>query len=80
MVLKSIGSPLGLGEQLSKQYNKYKHQDCTTQWRTYKANNIATGTLRYIAQEGDAMKYSNFRREAHTLTDICDYGSILSNQ
>ena len=74
MVLKNIGAPLDLWEQLIKKRKKYKRDDCSTQWHKCNANNYTIGTLKHLAKKGAAEKYNNFKRVAHSLPDIIDNG------
>ena len=52
MILKTIGAPLSLWEEVSKRSNKYKHGDCGKRWGGFHTQFFSIGSLFVSAKEG----------------------------
>ena len=72
MVLKKLGAPLRLWEDLSRKINKHRTKDCAKIWPTFRTSNMTIGTLIYLAKEGDLDKYNSLRPLLHMSNDIDD--------
>ena len=53
MVLKKLGAPLQLWEDLSRKSTKYRTKDCAKRWATFRTTNFKIGAFIYLEQKGD---------------------------
>ena len=72
MILKRLGAPLTLWEELSKKSKKFQHGDCSSRWSSFKAYNFTVGSLLAMAKEGDTDKLNAIRPTLHVSNDIFD--------
>ena len=53
MILKSIGAPLSLYEEVSKRSKKSKPNECYSEWRSFTRKCHTIGSLFVLAKEGN---------------------------
>ena len=53
MILKSVGAPLSLWEEVSRRSNKYKQGECAIKWRSFTRNCHTIGSFFVLAKEGN---------------------------
>ena len=53
MILKKLGAPLSLWEEVSKRSKKYKHGDCGRRWGGFHTQYFSIGSLFVLAKEGN---------------------------
>ncbi|MFM7986142.1 MAG: PriCT-2 domain-containing protein, partial [Candidatus Fonsibacter sp.] len=51
MILKKLGAPLTLCEEVSKRSNKYNHGDCSRRWGGFHTQYFSIGSLFVLAKE-----------------------------
>ncbi|MFM7985613.1 MAG: PriCT-2 domain-containing protein, partial [Candidatus Fonsibacter sp.] len=54
MILKKLGAPLSLWEEVSKRSKKYKHGDCSRRWSGFHTQYFSIGSRFVLAKEGNA--------------------------
>ena len=53
MILKTLGAPLILREEVSTRSRKYKHGDCGRRWGGFHTQYFSIGSLFVLAKEGN---------------------------
>ncbi|MFM7985383.1 MAG: PriCT-2 domain-containing protein, partial [Candidatus Fonsibacter sp.] len=70
MILKQLGAPLSLWEEVSKMSNKYKHGDCARRWGGFHTQYFAIGSLFVLAKEGSAEMLERIKPTLNIHADI----------
>ncbi|MFM7987344.1 MAG: PriCT-2 domain-containing protein, partial [Candidatus Fonsibacter sp.] len=52
MILKKLGAPMSLWEEVIKRSNKYKHGDCAKRWGGFRTQYFSIGSLFVLAKGG----------------------------
>ena len=61
MVLKKLGAPCSLWEQVSQRSKKYKHGDCTKRWHSLQPEFFSIGSLFVLAKDGNIEMYERIK-------------------
>ena len=78
MILKKLGAPLSLWEEVSKKSKKYMHGDCSKRWGGFHTQYFSIGSLFVLAKEGDAEKLENIKPERNMNTNIFTNGKVYN--
>ena len=73
MILKSVGAPLSLWEEVSKRSKKYTQhgsQTCSANWRTFKGNCFTVGSLFHLAEKGNSEMLQRIHRDLNMSKDV----------
>ena len=68
MILKSVGAPLSLWEEVSQRSKKYKQhgsETCSAKWRSFNRNCFTVGSLFVLAKEGNPQMLERIGPELH---------------
>ena len=65
MILKSVGAPLSLYEEVSKRSKKYKHGECYSKWRSFTRKRHTVGGLFVLAKEGNLNLFEKVSTNLH---------------
>jgi len=65
MILKSIGAPLSLYEEVSKKSKKYKAGECNSKWRSFNRKCHTVGSLFVLAKEGNPNLFEKVNPNLH---------------
>ncbi|MFM7984352.1 MAG: PriCT-2 domain-containing protein [Candidatus Fonsibacter sp.] len=75
MILKKIGSPLGLWEDVIERSNKYNHGDCSMRWGGFRTQYFCIGSLFVLANEGNADMLERIKPTLNVNADIFTNGA-----
>ncbi|MFM7988427.1 MAG: PriCT-2 domain-containing protein, partial [Candidatus Fonsibacter sp.] len=62
MILKKLGAPLSLWEEVSKRSNKYNHDDCSRRWGGFQTPYFSIGSLVVLAKQEPRCSSASSRR------------------
>jgi hypothetical protein len=83
MILKKLGAPLTLWEEVSKRSRKFKNGDCTGRWANMKPKCFGIGSLIVLAKQGNLEMYERIRPTLNMSRDVfeddVDYKPTLIN-
>jgi len=83
MILKKLGAPLTLWEEVSKRSRKFKNGDCTGRWASMKPKCFGIGSLIVLAKQGNLEMYERIRPTLNMSRDVfeddVDYKPTLIN-
>ena len=83
LILKKIGAPLSLWEEVSKRSRKFKNADCTSKWSNLNPKCIGIGSLIVLAKQGNLEMYERIRPSLNMNQDVfkddVDYKPTLIN-
>jgi len=83
MILKKLGAPLTLWEEVSKRSRKFKHGDCTGRWGNMNPRCFGIGSLIVLAKQGNLEMYERSRPTLSMSRDVflddVDYKPTLIN-
>ena len=65
MILKSIGAPLSLYEEVTKRSAKYKACECCSKWRGFNRKCHTIGSLFVIAKDGNPNPHERVSPNLH---------------
>ncbi|MFM7980289.1 MAG: PriCT-2 domain-containing protein, partial [Candidatus Fonsibacter sp.] len=74
MILKKLGDPLSLWEEVSKRSKKYKHGDCSRRWHTLHTQYFSIGSPFVLAKEGNADMLERIKPTLNMNADIFTNG------
>ncbi|MFM7982847.1 MAG: PriCT-2 domain-containing protein, partial [Candidatus Fonsibacter sp.] len=74
MILKKLGAPVALWEEVSKRSKKYKHGDCTRRWSGFHTQYFSIGSLFVLAKEGNADMLERIKPTLNMNADIFTKG------
>jgi hypothetical protein len=72
MVLKKLGAPCSLWEQVSQRSKKYKHGDCTKRWHSLQPEFFSIGSLFVLAKDGNIEMYERIKPTLKTHKRVFD--------
>ena len=78
MILKKLGAPLSLWEEVSKRSKKYKHGDCGRRWGGFHTQYFSIGSLFVLAKEGNAEMLERIKPTLNMNTDIFTNGEVYN--
>ena len=78
MILKKLGAPLSLWEEVSKRSKKYKHGDCGRRWGGFHTQYFSIGSLFVLAKEGNAEMLERIKPTLNMNADIFTNGKVYS--
>jgi hypothetical protein len=61
MILKQLGAPLALWEEVSRRGKKYKNNDCSSRWEKFNPKFFTIGSLIVLAKAGNLELYDQLR-------------------
>ncbi|MFM7978799.1 MAG: PriCT-2 domain-containing protein, partial [Candidatus Fonsibacter sp.] len=70
MILKKLGTPMSLWEDVSKRSKKYKHGDCSRRWSDFLTQYFLIGSLFVLAKEGNADMLKRIKPTLNMNADI----------
>ena len=73
MILKSVGAPLSLWEEVSQRSKKYKQhgsETCSAKWRGFHGNYFTVGSLFVLAKEGNPQMLERISPELNMNKDV----------
>jgi hypothetical protein len=73
MILKSVGAPLSLWEEVSqrsKKYKKHGSETCSAKWRGFNRNCFTVGSLFVLAKEGNSHMLERSSPELNMSKDV----------
>ncbi|MFM7978611.1 MAG: PriCT-2 domain-containing protein, partial [Candidatus Fonsibacter sp.] len=70
MILKKLGAPRSLWEEVSKRSKQYKHGDRARRWGGFHTQYFSIGSLFALAQEGNAEMLERIRPTLNMNADI----------
>ena len=79
MILKKLGAPLSLWEEVSKRSRKYKHGDCGKQWGGFHTQYFSIGSLFVLAKEGNAEMLERIKPTLNMNADIFTNGEVYNH-
>ena len=83
MILKKLGAPLSLWDELSKTSKKYKRNDCSSRWPLLKPRNFTIGSLIVLAKAGNLEKYNKLKPDLNMNNDVFhddqEYSPVVIN-
>ena len=79
MILKKLGAPLSLWEEVSKRSNKYKHGDCGRQWGGFHTQYFSIDSLFVLAKEANAEMLERIKPTLNMNADIFANGEVYSH-
>ena len=74
MILKKLGAPVSLWEDVSKRSKKYKHGDCGRRWGGFHTQYFSIGSLFVLAKEGNAEVLERIKPTLNMNADIFTNG------
>ena len=78
MILKKLGAPLSLWEEVSKKSQKYRHGDCGRRWGGFHTQFFSIGSLFVLAKEGNAEYLEHIKPELNMNTNIFTNGQVYN--
>jgi len=79
MILKKLGAPLSLWEEVSKMSKKYKHGDCAKRWGGFHTQFFSIGSLFALAKEGNAGMLERIKPTLNMNADIFTNGEVYNH-
>ncbi|MFM7983325.1 MAG: PriCT-2 domain-containing protein [Candidatus Fonsibacter sp.] len=79
MILKKLGVPLSLWEEVSKRSNKYKHCDCIKRWNSLSPQLFSIGSLFVLAKECNADMLERSKPTLNINADIFTNGEVYNH-
>ena len=76
MILKTIGAPLSLWEEVSKRSRKYKHGDCGRRWGGFHTQYFSIGSLFALAKEGNVDMLERIKPTLNMNANIFTNGKV----
>ncbi|MFM7988567.1 MAG: PriCT-2 domain-containing protein, partial [Candidatus Fonsibacter sp.] len=74
MILKKLGAPLSLLEEVIKRSKKYRHGDCSRRWSGFHTQYFSIGSLFVLAKEGNADMLERIKPTLNVNADIFTNG------
>ncbi|MFM7990088.1 MAG: PriCT-2 domain-containing protein, partial [Candidatus Fonsibacter sp.] len=78
MILKKLGAPLSLWEEVSKRSNKFKHGDCSRRWGGFHTQYFSIGSLFVLAKEGNADMLESINPTLNMNANIFTNGKVYN--
>ncbi|MFM7978500.1 MAG: PriCT-2 domain-containing protein, partial [Candidatus Fonsibacter sp.] len=78
MILKKLGAPLSLWEEVSKRSKKYRHGDCGRQRGCFQTQYFSIGSLFVMAKEGNAEMLERIKPTLNMNADIFTNGKVYN--
>jgi hypothetical protein len=78
MILKKLGAPLSLWEEVSKRSRKYKHGDCGSRWGRFNTQFFSIGSLFFLAKEGNPDMLDRIKPTLNMNTNIYTNGEVYN--
>ena len=72
MILKKLGAPCSLWEQVSRRSKKYRHGDCTKRWHSLQPEFFSIGSLFVLAKDGNIEMYERIKPTLKTHKRVFD--------
>ena len=79
MILKKLGAPLSLWEEVSKRSKKYKHGDCGSRWSRINPQFFSIGSLFVLAKEGNAEMLERIKPTLNMNADVFTNGEVYNH-
>ena len=78
MILKTLGAPLSLWEEVSKRSKKYRHGDCGMLWGGFHSQLFTIGSLFCLAKEGNPEMLERIKPTLNMNTNIYTNGEVYN--
>ena len=78
MILKKLGAPLSMWEEVSKKSKKYRHGDCGRRWDGFHTQFFSIGSLFLLAKEGNPEMLESTKPGLNTNTNIFTNGNVYN--
>ena len=83
LILKKLGAPMSLWDELSRKSKKFKYGECAKQWGRFKLYPYTMNSLIALAKEGNLDEYEKIKAKLHVRKDVfadrCNYPSTVIN-
>jgi hypothetical protein len=70
MILKKLGAPMSLWEEVSKTSKKFRRHDCSSRWSLLKPRNFTIASLIVLAKAGNLEKYNKIKPDLNMNNDV----------
>ena len=78
MILKKLGAPLSLWEEVSKRSRKYRHGDCGRRWGGFYTQYFSIGSLFVLAKEGNVEMLERIKPALNVNANIFTNGQVYN--